>query len=156
MSEIVNIVTNAIEPVIPEPFELVDVEWEKMGQDNILRISLDKPEGISLGDTVELTELISPVLDQIQPDPFPTEYMLEVTSPGAERPLKKVSDFEKNIGNHIYVSLYTKVDKNKEYVGDLVSFDGKKLVIDYLDKSRKKQVEIEFRNIAKARTAVRL
>lgn len=156
MSEVISIVTKEIEPLIPAPYELVDVEWEKTGADFVLRILLDKPEGITLQDTVELTEIISPALDEITPDPFPAEYMLEVASPGAERPLKKASDFENAVGDHVYVSLYTKVDKSKEFIGDLVSFDGEKLVIDYLDKSRHKTVEIELKNIAKARTAVKI
>ena len=60
-----------IQPVIQAPFELVDVEYGKMGGDYILSIFVDKPEGITLNDTADLTEVISPLLDQIKPDPFP-------------------------------------------------------------------------------------
>ncbi|WEV61028.1 ribosome maturation factor RimP [Streptococcaceae bacterium ESL0729] len=155
MLEIIDIVSNHITPLLPEPYELVDVEWEKLGADFVLRILIDKPGGIALQDTVDMTEIISPALDEIKPDPFPSEYMLEVASPGAERPLKKASDFEGAVGKYIFVSLYAKVDKEKEFVGDLVAFDGEKLTIDYLNKGQHKTVEIDVKNIAKARTSVK-
>ena len=66
----------------------MDVEYEKVVGDYVLSIFVDKPGGITLNDTADLTEVISPLLDQIQPDPFPEQYFLEVTSPGLERPLK--------------------------------------------------------------------
>src|SRR3712207_6928988 len=56
--------------------------------DYVLSILVDKASGITVEDTAELTELISPLLDTISPDPFPDQYMLEVSSPGLERPLK--------------------------------------------------------------------
>ena len=88
IATIVDLVTEVIQPAIKEPFELVDVEYGKMGGDYVLSIFVDKPEGITLNDTADLTEIISPLLDQIKPDPFPEQYFLEVTSPGVERPLK--------------------------------------------------------------------
>ena len=88
IATIVELVTELIEPAIQAPFELVDVEYEKVVGDYVLSIFVDKPGGITLNDTADLTEVISPLLDQIQPDPFPEQYFLEVTSPGLERPLK--------------------------------------------------------------------
>lgn len=82
--------------------------------------------------------------------------MLEVASPGAERPLKKAADFEKHIGAYVFVKLYQKVAGEKEFVGDLVAFDGETLTLNYLDKTRQKTVELELSNIAKARTQVKL
>lgn len=77
-----------VAPAIKEPFELVDVEYGKMGSDYVLSILIDKPEGITVNDTADLTEIISPLLDAVKPDPFPEQYMLEVSSPGLERPVK--------------------------------------------------------------------
>ena len=82
IATIVDLVTEVIQPAIKEPFELVDVEYGKMGGDYVLSIFVDKPEGITLNDTADLTEIISPLLDQIKPDPFPEQYLLEVTWPG--------------------------------------------------------------------------
>lgn len=141
---------------LPEPFELVDVEWSKMGADHVLSVLIDKPDGITLQDTANLSEMISPELDKITPDPFPADYLLEVASPGAERPLKKSADFVKHIGDYIFVKLYQKIAGEKEFVGDIVGFKDDILTLAYLDKTRQKTVDIEFSNIAKARTQVKL
>lgn len=153
---IVDLVTEKIRPVIETPYELVDVEYEKMGSDYILSILVDKEGGISVEDTTQLTELISPLLDTITPDPFPSQYMLEVSSPGLERPLKTVESLENAIGSYINVSLYKAIDKIKVFQGDLVAFDGQTLTINYLEKNRQKTVEIPYQSVAKARLAVKL
>ena len=85
--KIIDLVTAVVAPAIPEPYELVDIEYEKLGGDYVLSVLIDKPGGITVEDTADLTEIISPLLDTIQPDPFPDQYMLEVSSPGLERPL---------------------------------------------------------------------
>ncbi|MFC6995360.1 ribosome maturation factor RimP [Streptococcus loxodontisalivarius] len=153
---IVDLVTELVTPLITEPFELVDVEYEKMGGDYVLSVLVDKPEGITVEDTAELTDIISPALDTIKPDPFPEQYFLEVSSPGLERPLKTAESLENAVGKYINVSLYKAIDKIKVFQGDLVSFDGETLVIDYLDKTRHKTVEIPYQTVAKARLAVKL
>ena len=86
IATIVELVREVVEPVIQAPFELVDIEYGKIGSDMILSIFVDKPEGITLNDTADLTEIISPVLDTIKPDPFPEHYFLEITRPGLVEP----------------------------------------------------------------------
>ena len=103
-----------------------------------------------------MTEILSPLLDTIQPDPFPDQYMLEVSSPGLERPLKTKEALTNAVGQYINVSLYKAIDKIKIFQGDLVAFDGETLTIDYLDKTRHKTVEIPYQTVAKARLAVKL
>ncbi|ACG61811.1 hypothetical protein Sez_0439 [Streptococcus equi subsp. zooepidemicus MGCS10565] len=127
-----------------------------MGSDYVLSILVDKASGITVEDTAELTELISPLLDTISPDPFPDQYMLEVSSPGLERPLKTAESLKAAVGSYINVSLYRAIDKVKVFQGDLVAFDGDILTIDYLDKTRHKTVEIPYQAVAKARLAVKL
>ncbi|HFU4025173.1 TPA: ribosome maturation factor RimP [Streptococcus suis] len=156
MSSIVEIVTQAIAPAIQAPYELVDVEYGKMGGDYVLSIFIDKEGGISLQDTADLSEVISPLLDTIQPDPFPDQYMLEVTSPGLERPLKTAAAVEQAVGKYIHVKLYQAIDKVKIFEGNLLSFNGEELVIEYMDKTRKKEVTIPYSMVAKARLAVKL
>ena len=155
-TKITELVFEQLEGKLPEPFELVDVEWAKMGADDVLSVLVDKPDGITLQDTADLSEIISPELDQITPDPFPSDYMLEVASPGAERPLKKEADFEKHVGEYIFVKLYQKIAGEKEFVGDLVKFDAGVVTLTYLDKTRQKTIDIPYTNIAKARTQVKL
>lgn len=156
IANIVELVTQVIAPAIPQPFELVDVEYEKMGSDYILSILVDKLGGINVEDTADLTDIISPLLDTIQPDPFPAQYMLEVSSPGLERPLKTREALEAAVGQYINVSLYKAIDKVKIFQGDLTAFDGETLTLDYLDKTRKKTVQIPYSSVAKARLAVKL
>ncbi|NQK68316.1 ribosome maturation factor RimP [Streptococcus suis] len=156
MSSIIDLVTAAITPAIQAPYELVDVEYGKMGGDYVLSIFVDKEGGISLQDTADLSEVISPILDTIKPDPFPEQYMLEVTSPGLERPLKTADAVEKAVGKYIHVKLYQAIDKIKVFEGTLLSFDGTDLIMEYMDKTRKKEVTIPYQTVAKARLAVKL
>lgn len=156
MSSIIDLVTATIEPAIQAPYELVDVEYSKMGGDYVLSIFIDKEGGISLQDTADLSEVISPLLDTIQPDPFPEQYMLEVTSPGLERPLKTAEAVAQAVGKYIHVKLYQAIDKVKIFEGTLLSFDGTDLVMEYMDKTRKKEVTIPYSTVAKARLAVKI
>ncbi len=148
--------TELVSPHIKAPYELVDVEYGKMGGDFVLSILVDKPGGISVDDTADLTDVISPLLDTIKPDPFPEQYFLEVSSPGLERPLKTKEALENAVGSYVNVSLYKAIDKVKIFEGDLVAFDGEILTIDYLDKTRHKTVDIPYQTVAKARLAVKL
>ncbi|MDQ8764285.1 ribosome maturation factor RimP [Streptococcus ruminantium] len=156
MSSIIDLVTEAIVPAIQAPYELVDVEYGKMGGDYVLSIFVDKEGGISLQDTADLSEMISPILDTIKPDPFPEQYMLEVTSPGLERPLKTVAALEQAVGKYIHVKLYQAIDKVKVFEGTLLSFDGNVLLMEYMDRTRKKEVAIPYQTVAKARLAVKV
>ncbi|CAM2764082.1 ribosome maturation factor RimP [Streptococcus acidominimus] len=156
IATIVEQVTELVTPHVKAPYELVDVEYGKMGGDYVLSILVDKPGGISVDDTADLTDVISPLLDTLKPDPFPEQYFLEVSSPGLERPLKTKEALENAVGSYINVSLYKAIDKTKVFEGDLMSFDGETLTIDYLDKTRHKTVEIPYQTVAKARLAVKL
>lgn len=155
IATIVEQVTDLISPYITAPFELVDVTYEKMGGDYILSVLVDKPEGITVEDTADLTEIISPLLDTIKPDPFPENYFLEVSSPGLERPLKTAESLKAAVGAYINISLYKAIDKVKVFEGNLVSFDGEELVMTYMDKTREKTVTIPYQMVAKARLAVK-
>ena len=141
---------------ITSPFELVDVEYGKLGGDYVLSILVDKPGGITVEDTADLTEVISPLLDTLKPDPFPEQYFLEVSSPGLERPLKTREALENAVGHYINVSLYKAIDKVKVFEGDLVAFKDDTLTIDYVAKTRHKTVDIPYQSVAKARLAVKL
>ncbi|MEX2783861.1 ribosome maturation factor RimP [Streptococcus sp. H49] len=154
-NHIVERVTERIAPVIEDPFVLVDVEYEKKGGDYILSILVDKPGGITVDDTAELTDIISPLLDTIEPDPFPQQYLLEVSSPGLERPLKTAASLAQAVGSYINVSLYEPIDKVKHFEGDLLAFDGQVLTLMFMDKGQEKTVDIPYQTVAKARLAVK-
>lgn len=157
MPEIVQIVEAFISSHILKPYELYAVEWERRGVDWVLSILIDKSGGITIDETVKLSEIISPLLDTIKPDPFPNEgYLLEVASPGAERPLKKQKDFHLAMMNDETVSihLYQKMDGMKELTGKLKSVDDEIIGLEIFIKTRTKIFEIPIDAIAKAQTMV--
>ena len=102
-------------------FELVDVEYVKEGSNWYLRAYIDKPGGITIDDC----ELISRALsDELDVKNFMAEsYILEVSSPGLSRPLKKDKDFDRNMGKDVEIKLYKMVDKRKDYEGELKAYD---------------------------------
>ena len=154
IATIVDLVTEVIQPAIKEPFELVDVEYGKMGGDYVLSIFVDKPEGITLNDTADLTEIISPLLDQIKPDPFPEQYLLEVTSPGLET-FENQGKHSRELLASMSISACIRLLKSKRSLrGTLVGFEEDVLTIEYMDKTRKKTVEIPYNLVSKARLAV--
>lgn len=129
-------------------FELVDVEYVKEGSNWFLRVFVDKEGGIDIDDCGRISEYLSEKLDEN--DPIPSAYFLEVSSPGAERPLKKAEDVSKAVGKDVFVTTYEPVDGLKEFEGRLLSFDGNELVIEV----GKKRHAIPYSKVASARLAI--
>lgn len=127
-----NVVENAVWRIAEELLEgsgveLVDVEYVKE-KDWYLRVFIDKPEGIGIEDCQALSEKLETWLDE--QDVVPEAYMLEVSSPGLDRVLKKPRDFEREQGKAVEVSLYEPIDGEKRIVGTLESFDGEALILE--------------------------
>ena len=99
-----------------------------------------------------MSERLSEKLDEN--DPIEQNYYLEVSSPGAERPLKKQQDFEKAIGKYIYVKTYEPVKDLKEFYGYLRAYTETELEIEIRIKTRKLTIQIEIEKIAQARLAI--
>lgn len=110
-----------VQPFIDENhFELVDVEYVKEGANWYLRVYADKEGGINIDDCVLLSRALEAKLDE---EDFISEaYILEVSSPGLGRPLKKKKDFDRNIGKDVEIKLYRAIEKQKEWEGTLVSY----------------------------------
>ncbi|TDY50517.1 ribosome maturation factor RimP [Alicyclobacillus sacchari] len=152
---VTDIVERLVLPIVEkEQVELVDVEFKKEGANWYLRVFIDKPGGVDIDDCSRVSEQLSEQLDIV--DPIPESYFLEVSSPGAERPLKKPADFERAIGEHVYISLYEPIDGSKSFEGTLLSYDGEQLVLDVRVKTRSQKVTIPFAKVALARLAVEL
>ena len=107
--------------------ELVDVEYVKE-KDWYLRVFIDKPEGIGIEDCQSLSEKLEAQLDER--DVVPEAYILEVSSPGLDRVLKKPSDFDREKGKTVDVSLYEPIDGEKTVVGKLGAFDETGLLLE--------------------------
>ncbi len=86
-------------------------------------------------------------LDDCDPDPIPQAYFLEVSSPGAERPLKKERDYERALNSYIHVSLYQPLEGNKVYEGTMVDLKPDELTLEYMDKTRQKTILIRRKQI---------
>lgn len=102
-------------------FELVDVEYVKEAGNWYLRAYIDKPGGITVDDCEVISRALSDKLDE--EDFIGDSYILEVSSPGLGRPLKKDKDFARSIGKEIEVRTFRAVDKQKEFTGVLKEFD---------------------------------
>ncbi|AOM83147.1 ribosome maturation factor RimP [Salisediminibacterium beveridgei] len=146
-------VEQLVQPILDElNLELVDIEFVKEGKNWFLRVFIDGPEGIGLDDCSTVSEQLSKSLDST--DPIDQAYYLEVSSPGAERPLKKANDIAKAVGKNVHVSTYAPLDGEKVFEGRLLSFDGELLVIEQKVKTQKLEKTIPYDKVAKARLAV--
>ena len=107
--------------------EIYDIEYVKEGSDYYLRAYIDKPEGVNINDCENVSRALSDALDVA--DFIPDAYILEVSSPGLGRILKKDRHLEKSIGLDVEVKLYKPLDGTKEYEGVLDRFDETTLTI---------------------------
>jgi ribosome maturation factor RimP len=153
MSKVTEIVADLISPIVTEAgLELVDIEYVKEGRDWFLRIFIDKDSGVDIEECGIVSEKLSEKLDAL--DPIPHNYFLEVSSPGAERPLKKEKDFEKAIGKNVFIKTYESIDGEKTFEGTLVEYSAEILKVEIKNKTRKKIIEIPTDKVATARLAV--
>lgn len=143
------IVEELVKPYLEDNgFELVDVEYVTEGKNRFLRVYVDKEGGIDIEDCSAVSEYLSRRLDET--DPIPDAYFLEVSSPGAERPLKKPRDFEQATGRHIYVTTYEPVEGRKEFEGTLSEYREDEIVVEV----GRQTVAIPLNKVANARLAV--
>lgn len=135
-------------------YELVDIEYLKEGKNWFLRLYIDQPSGVSLDDCTKFSERLSMKLDE-KPDNFiPHAYYLEVSSPGAERPLNTDEDINNAVGKYIYVKLYQMIGVDNAFEGHLKEVTDDSIIMTVKVKTRKKDVEIKRDNISKARLAI--
>lgn len=107
--------------------EIYDVEYVKEGSDFYLRAYIDKQEGVNIIDCENVSRALSDALDK--EDFIPDAYILEVSSPGLGRTLKKDKHLAKSIGQEVEIKLFKPIDKCKEFAGVLDSFDGESITI---------------------------
>lgn len=119
-------------PIVNEyQFELVDVEYVKEGSNWYLRAYIDKPGGITVDDCEAVSRRLSDLLDEH--DFIDEAYILEVSSPGLGRPLKKDKDFARSIGEEIEIKTFRPIDHAREFTGILKDFDKNRLVVEMED-----------------------
>lgn len=152
-TKVVDIVEELVKPIIEkEQLELVDVQYTKEGANWFLRVFIDKPGGVDIEDCGRVSEALSEKLDEL--DPIPTSYFLEVSSPGAERPLKKPADFENAIGQQVHITMFEPFQGKKAFDGELLSYNEQSVVVRVLEKTVRKEYEIPTGKLASARLSV--
>ena len=139
-----------LEPIIAEKgLELVDLEFVKEGVNWYLRVYIDKDGGVNIDDCEAVSRALEVKLDE--KDPIEQAYILEVSSPGIDRPLKKDADFVKYQGEIIDVKLYKAQDGSKQYQGKLLGLENGVLSI---EEENGTIVKFEQKDIASVRLAV--
>jgi ribosome maturation factor RimP len=123
-----------------------DVEFAKRGPDNYLTVTIDSDEGIDIEDCERMHRAIDPLLDEA--DLIDKAYMLEVSSPGIERDLKKDEHYEWAIGETLELKLYAPLNGTKTVKGELVSFDNTALTVSV----KGTETAVERKNVSKAKT----
>ena len=108
--------------------EIYDVEYVKEGSQWYLRAYIDKPEGVNINDCEAVSRALSEVLDK--EDFIPDAYILEVSSPGLGRTLKKDRHFEKSLGEEVEIKLFQPIEKRKEFSGILKAYDKDSITIE--------------------------
>lgn len=141
--------TEAINAIIErvtarEGLELV--HWEIVGPKNnsVLRIFIDKPEGVTHNDCEVVSHQVGTLLDV--EDLIPTQYLLEVSSPGVDRPLYKPADYERFAGNKVKIKTQTPINGQRNFKGKLLGIDANTVK---LQVEGGNEIEIAFDNITK-------
>lgn len=133
-------------------YDVVEVEYVKKSDGMNLTFYIDRDNGVEINDCETVSKYIDPILDELNPtDDQP--YILNVSSPGIDRPLKTDRDLKRNIGKEISITLFAKQDGNKIFDGTLIDFDDDKITIDVLPSKKNKkslqgQIQIERQKIA--------
>ncbi len=128
-------------------FELVDVAFVKEGTHRYLRVFIDKADGVTIDDCANVSQALNAMLDKH--DPVEENYILEVSSPGVERPLKKPEHFLRFKGKLAQLKLYFPIDGTKLIEGNIVDYRDGEVVIALRDDD--KTIEIPFDKIATAK-----
>ena len=118
-----------LEPTVARlGYELVDLEVRLAGRDGLIRLYIDKTDGVGLDDCEKVSRAVSALLDV--EDPVPGNYNLEVSSPGLDRKLTKIEHFQRFIGHLVKVNLRMPLDGRRRFRGELLSQDRENIVVE--------------------------
>lgn len=148
-SKVSQSVIELIEPVIrDENLDLVDVEFKKEGKDWYLRVYIDGEQGLSIEDCRKVSHQIADLIE-IE-DIVSRQYILEVSSPGLDRPLKSEKDFLRNKNRRVQVTAFAPVHGRKNFSGIIKTIRDQSLVLD----EEGVDLEIPLEKIAKAKLVI--
>ena len=142
-------VSRLVEPALrDEGLELVDVEYKKEGKRWFLRIFIDKPAGVTLDDCQKTSRLLEDLVEV--ENLIEREFVLEVSSPGLDRPLKKERDFLRNLNRRIRLTTFSPIHNKKNFSGVVKDFNNGSLCLE----SDGELLEIPLEAIAKAKLEI--
>jgi ribosome maturation factor RimP len=143
-------VEQVIEPVLKEKnLELVDIEFKREAAGSVLRVYLDTKEGgISLDELSGASQAISPLLDEASV--IEQKYILEVSSPGIERPLTRPEHFKRFLGSKVLIKTIKPVENRKQFKGMLIEAGDN----DFVVKTDENSFTIAYEDVSKARLQV--
>ena len=129
MADKIGLLTGLLAPVAQaQGVELYDIEIVREGGEKILRLYIDKPEGVDLEDCERTSRAVENVLDEN--DPIPSAYALEVSSPGIERKLTRGAHFNRYVGHKIRVRLYAPHNGRKNFRGILTAHENNAITLE--------------------------
>ena len=136
--------------------EIDELHYIRRGKENVLEIYVERSDlsSIDLDEIVSLSEDISPRLDEL--DLISDNYCLDVSTSGADKPIKDFKKFLFLIGKYVQIKLINPIKGLNTYEGDLLEATDDKIVVGYKEKTRSLKVEIEIKNINKAKLTVKV
>ena len=148
-------IKEGIEPVLAsQNVKLFDITWTNEGKHKILQIAIEKEDGtMDIDLCASVAEVLSEKLDELNLIDY--EYMLEVCSPGAERKLRNLQEVKDATGKYVYAKFKKPVGKLNEVTGTLLSVEEDVITIQYMDKTFKRQVSVNYDNCSLIRLAVK-
>jgi len=138
-------IRQVVEPILEsQGFELVDLEYQRESRGWVLRIYLDREGGVSLDDCARVSHEVGAILEV--KDLIPSSYILEVSSPGLTRPLKKPEDFRKFRNQMVKIKLYEPHEGRRNFKGTLLGLEGDRVRVEV----EQRVYELPLQRIAKA------
>ena len=147
MAEVAENLTSLIEPVVEGlGYELLGIEYISQGRHSILRLYIDSEQGIGLGDCEQVSRQVSGVLDV--EDPLKGQYVLEVSSPGLDRPLFKAEHYIRHIGQTVRIRLRRPQNNQRKFRGEIVAADEESILL--RDAENGQETRLVYSDIEKA------
>jgi ribosome maturation factor RimP len=148
----VSVVTELVRPSLSHlGIDLVDVRWSGRGRGAVLTLTIDRPGGVTLDDCEVVSNTAGAVLDAY--DPIAGSYRLEVTSPGAERPLRGEEDWRRALGRRVNVR-YRDGESDTVVEGRLLSFSASEVEVEVRDRRSRRSARVPAASIVSARVLV--
>ncbi len=143
-SKVKSICEEKVVPVIEElGYEVIEVEYSKKSDGMNLTFFIDNDNGIKVDDCEKVSKAIDGLLEELNPT-NDQPYILNVSSPGIDRPLKLARDYQRNLNKTIEVTLFAKENGKKNFEGKLISFDDEKFTLEIDGKEK----TFEKKNVA--------